>query len=185
MSSVPAQRHSGTTRSDRDAVTNVASTADAPQDGAAGAETEAGGRRLAELDRADALFLLSTVSLGRIVFTHKALPAIRPVNHLVDGQDVIIRSHLGAAVINAATDAVVVAYEADTIDPVLHIGWSVIVTGHASLVIDPAEVRRYVCELRTWVDRPEMDQVIRIEAELVTGFRLIPAGTQSGTGRLA
>ncbi|MFD8141548.1 pyridoxamine 5'-phosphate oxidase family protein [Streptomyces sp. NPDC059708] len=45
-------------------------------------------RRMRELDRAEALRLLATVSLGRVVFTHRALPAVRPVNHLVDGEDV-------------------------------------------------------------------------------------------------
>jgi hypothetical protein len=29
--------------------------------------------------------LLASVPLGRIVFTARALPAIRPVSHLVDG----------------------------------------------------------------------------------------------------
>jgi hypothetical protein len=130
-------------------------------------------RRLVELDRFDALALLSTVQLGRIVFTHKALPAVRPVNHLVDGQYVIIRSHLGAAPVSAATDCVVVAYEADTIDATHHLGWSVIVTGHASLLTEPEQVHRYQRLLRSWVDHPEMDQVIQIEAELVTGFRLV------------
>jgi hypothetical protein len=32
--------------------------------------------------------LLETVSLGRVAFTARALPAIRPVSHLVDGDHV-------------------------------------------------------------------------------------------------
>ncbi|MFD8980207.1 pyridoxamine 5'-phosphate oxidase family protein [Streptomyces sp. NPDC059564] len=39
--------------------------------------------------------LLATVSLGRIVFTEHALPAVRPVNHCVDGEDIVIRTHGG------------------------------------------------------------------------------------------
>ncbi|MFE1794001.1 pyridoxamine 5'-phosphate oxidase family protein, partial [Streptomyces sp. NPDC059525] len=81
-----------------------------------------------ELDRAEALRLLATVSLGRIVFTHRALPAVRPVNHLVDGEDVVIRIHGGGALasLSAPADApgVVVAYEADAMDPDTHLGWS-------------------------------------------------------------
>src|SRR5258708_36398974 len=42
--------------------------------------------------------LLGSVSLGRIVFTARALPAIRPVCHLVDGDYVIIRTDSSAAI---------------------------------------------------------------------------------------
>ena len=55
-------------------------------------------RRLEALPRAESLRLLSTVSLGRLVFTHLALPAIRPVNHAVAGDQVIIRAYLGTAI---------------------------------------------------------------------------------------
>ena len=42
--------------------------------------------------------LLGSVSLGRVVFTARALPAIRPVTHLVDGDHVIIRTDRDAAI---------------------------------------------------------------------------------------
>jgi hypothetical protein len=92
-----------------------------------------GERRLTELSREESVRLLGTVSLGRVVFTMHAMPAIRPVNHIVDDGKVIIRSHLGAAMVTIAGDTrgTVVAYEADTIDPDSHVGWSVVVTGVA------------------------------------------------------
>jgi nitroimidazol reductase NimA-like FMN-containing flavoprotein (pyridoxamine 5'-phosphate oxidase superfamily) len=100
-----------------------------------------GPRRLTELTREQSLRLLGSVSLGRIVFTEHAMPAIRPVNHLLDGGDIIIRSHSGAAVVSEASAGrgVVVAYAADALDPVDHLGWSVVVTGTAYLVSDPGE----------------------------------------------
>ncbi|QTI49496.1 hypothetical protein JYK04_07368 [Streptomyces nojiriensis] len=132
-------------------------------------------RHMRELDRADALRLLSTVSLGRIVFTQHALPAVRPVNHLVEGEDVIVRIHDGGALASLAAPAdapgVVVAYEADDIDPVTHLGWSVVVTGYARVVVDTDEVDRYAHLLRPWVARP-MTSALRIHPDLVTGFRL-------------
>lgn len=54
-------------------------------------------RQAVELTGAESWKLLSSVSLGRIVFTQRAMPAIRPVNHLVDGQTIIVRSHLPPA----------------------------------------------------------------------------------------
>lgn len=128
-------------------------------------------RALRELGREESLRLLGSVSLGRVVFTHRALPAIRPVNHLLDDGRVIIRSHSGAAIVTAAEQGVVVAYEADTIDPDEHVGWSVVVTGVARMVRDPAAVARYEQQLRPWVEQP-MDQVIAITPEIVAGFAL-------------
>ncbi|MFI8260904.1 MULTISPECIES: pyridoxamine 5'-phosphate oxidase family protein [unclassified Streptomyces] len=139
-----------------------------------GGDTVAG-RRMRELDRAEALRLLSTVSLGRIVFTQHALPAVRPVNHLVEGEDIIVRIHGGGALASLAAPAevsgVVVAYEADVIDPVTHLGWSVVVTGYARAVCDADEVDRYAHLLRPWVAH-RMTSALRIRPDLVTGFRL-------------
>ena len=132
-----------------------------------------GQRHSTELTRGESLRLLASVSFGRLVFTLQALPAIRPVNHLLDDGDVIIRTHLGAPVVAAAGTApgVVVAYEADEIDPSEHLGWSVIVTGRAHLVHDPQQVARYEQTLHTWV-AGTMDQFIRIHPEIITGIRL-------------
>ena len=102
-------------------------------------------RQLEALPREESLRLLGTASLGRVVFTLFALPAIRPVNHIVEDDKIIIRTHLGAAIASAVDGTgTVVAYEADMIDPDDHLGWSVIVVGRASLVTDPGEVIRAV-----------------------------------------
>ncbi|WP_282692503.1 pyridoxamine 5'-phosphate oxidase family protein [Streptomyces sp. CC208A] len=135
-------------------------------------------RRMARLDRAEALRLLGTVSLGRIVFTQQALPAIRPVNHLMDGEDVVVRLHDGATLASVVTPAhtsgVVVAYEADVIDPETHVGWSVVVTGYAYRVTDEGELARFTGLLRPWVEHPSVNDALRIRPDLVTGFRLTP-----------
>ncbi|HET9138215.1 pyridoxamine 5'-phosphate oxidase family protein [Actinophytocola sp.] len=135
------------------------------------------GRRLIELPRWESLRLLGSVSYGRIVFTSQALPAVRPINHIVDDGAVVVRTHLGSEVL--AGVGVVVAYEADEIDPAEHTGWSVIVTGLATLVRDPDEVARYTQLLRPWVNG-ERNQVLRIRPELVTGYRLAPEDVPLG-----
>ncbi|MFY1659227.1 pyridoxamine 5'-phosphate oxidase family protein [Micromonospora sp. WMMD1274] len=60
-------------------------------------------RILQELSRHEALRLLAGVAMGRVVFTQRALPAIRPVNHLLDQGGVIIRTNLASSV----TDTVI------------------------------------------------------------------------------
>jgi nitroimidazol reductase NimA-like FMN-containing flavoprotein (pyridoxamine 5'-phosphate oxidase superfamily) len=131
-------------------------------------------RRLEALPRAESLRLLRSVSVGRLVFTHLALPAIRPVNHLVDGDRIIIRSYLGTAIAAAVggNSGMVVAYEADHIDGESHLGWSVIITGRAGRLSDEMEIERYRELLQPWV-AGGMDDVIAIEADMVDGFRLV------------
>lgn len=135
--------------------------------------TPAAARHLVELDRVEAMRLLSEAAFGRIVFTLNALPAIRPVNHLVDDGQIIIRTRLTAKVAGAvrAPHDPVVAFEADDLDPVHRLGWSVVVTGLARTLTDPVRITRYEGLLHPWVDHV-MNTVIVIQPEIIAGFRL-------------
>ncbi|GAB1332122.1 pyridoxamine 5'-phosphate oxidase family protein [Streptomyces sennicomposti] len=149
----------------------------------AAGETRA--HRRIELGHAEALRLLGSVSLGRIVFTRQALPTVRPVDHVLDDGDIVIRTHEGAALTSHAqqTDStgVVVAYEADAIDPDTHLGWSVVVTGYAQLVTDPVELERIRGLLQPRAPMEPLDQAVRIRPELVTGVLLTETGGASRT----
>jgi nitroimidazol reductase NimA-like FMN-containing flavoprotein (pyridoxamine 5'-phosphate oxidase superfamily) len=136
--------------------------------------TTAGTRRLEALTREESLRLLRSVSVGRLVFTHQALPAIRPVNHVVDGDQVVIRAYVSTAIATAvgSNAGMVVAYEADLIDPDTHLGWSVIIVGRACRLSDGPEADRYRQLLRPWVVGGT-DDVIAIRADMVDGFRLV------------
>jgi nitroimidazol reductase NimA-like FMN-containing flavoprotein (pyridoxamine 5'-phosphate oxidase superfamily) len=133
-----------------------------------------GSRQTVELTEAESWQLLGSVQLGRIVFTHHAMPTIRPVNHLVHDRTIIVRSHLGAAIVeHAATEeGTVVCYEADDINVVRHTGWSVIATGMARLIRDPDAVARHEQQLEPWVERP-MDYVLAVMPQTITGLRLV------------
>ena len=133
-----------------------------------------GQRELAELPRDEALRLLGSVPFGRVVFTARAMPAIRPVNHLVDGGSIIIRTSLGSAL---STDVdgtgTVVAYEADHIDPGTRQGWSVVVIGRAALVTDGPQHLLYRQALHPWAGG-QRDEIIAISIDMITGYRLLP-----------
>lgn len=131
-------------------------------------------RELVELSRQESFRLLGSVPIGRIVYTRQALPAIRPIRHVVDRGAVIVRTFLGATL---DSTGVVVAYQADQIDPVEHTGWSVIVTGIARPVAD-GDVELYQQLRCPWVNGKH-DQTIRIEPELVTGYLLSAAVPQA------
>ena len=125
-----------------------------------------------ELAREEALRLLATVPLGRVVFTDRALPAIRPVNHIVEGPDIIFRTSSSAA-ITTAVDGIgtIVAFEADAIDSARRAGWSVVVVGGARLLTDAAQIEHYRQILRPWAPGAK-DDFIAIRAAVVTGVRL-------------
>ncbi|WP_406446934.1 pyridoxamine 5'-phosphate oxidase family protein [Streptomyces sp. NBC_01613] len=99
--------------------------------------------RMVELGRDEALNRPAEVPLGRVVFSHQTLPAIRPVNHLVDAnRDIVIRTHIGAALLGRVARSEVEAYEAGDLDLVTRTDWSVVVTGAAGPVSEPAELAR-------------------------------------------
>lgn len=81
-------------------------------------------------NREKCLALLATVPIGRVVHTHRALPAITPVTFVLDGEDVAIRP---GAPLAAAVGGAVVAFEADHVDPDTGVGWAVTVVGPALL----------------------------------------------------
>jgi len=123
------------------------------------------------LDRAEALRLLAGVPVGRLIFTVNAMPAIRPMNFaLVDGL-ILLRTAADTTVARKVHD-VIVAFEADELDPATSSGWSVTVTGRARLVTEPAAIARYqAVPLVPWAPGVR-DQFVTITTELVEGLRV-------------
>jgi nitroimidazol reductase NimA-like FMN-containing flavoprotein (pyridoxamine 5'-phosphate oxidase superfamily) len=158
----------------------VAQAAASAQEGIAMAE---GDRRLVQLTRSRAVELLGSVRVGRLAFSHEGLPAIRPVNHLVEGESVLVRATPGAAFTLASGGyGIEVAYEADAIDEESRLGWSVIVRGTARLLDDQTAAERYRTRLRPWISGAA-DDVITISADVVTGYRLAVAEpVRAGSG---
>ena len=130
-------------------------------------------RFLQRLSRTRALDLLGSVAIGRLVFTYQGEPVIRPVNHLVEGETLVVRATEGAAITAAVgRGGAAVAYEADSIDEATQLGWSVIVTGTARLLGDEIAAARYRMRLRPWIS-DAADDVITITADTVTGFSMV------------
>lgn len=143
------------------------------------------GTRSEDLTVAEALRLLAGVRFGRVVFTSRAMPAVRPVRHIVaDGRIVIAAGPelvLGSPAMDGGGPGpdTILAYEADQLDNSGCSGWSVVVVGRAWPVTGEAEIERYRPMLPQ-VTVP--DQLVSISADVVTGFRLIegtPVGTQA------
>ena len=123
------------------------------------------------LCRTECLQLLSEVTIGRLAVTDRGLPAVHPVNFVLDGEHIVFRTS-AANKLAAATRDAVVAFEADDFDARRRSGWSVMVTGRAVAVTDPENVARLrTLSLDPWVpNRPE--HYVQVSLDLVTGRRV-------------
>ncbi len=120
--------------------------------------------------------------IGRIVFTDKALPAVQPVNFVLDDGCVIIRTAEGTK-LAAAMRGTVVAFEIDDYDALAESGWSVTVVGRAEQVIDAAESARLArLPLRVWAPGSRA-RFIRIRPEYIAGRRIPVEQASNGANK--
>ena len=121
------------------------------------------------------LRLLASAPIGRVGFCADGEIVILPVNHAVDGHDVVFRT-AGGSKLTAAGDQDLIAFEADNYDLQTRSGWSILVTGRASVVYDEAEVESLNrLNLHPWATSVEHPFWVRIRPTSVTG-RCTPGG---------
>ncbi len=123
------------------------------------------------LDREHCLARLRTVSVGRLIFTEHALPAVQPVDFRWWRGDVVIRI-VDPVLLAAASGNRVVAFETDELDTKVHSGWSVTVVGHAEVITavpDLVELSQIFSRLSAG---GRGDYFVRIRTEKVTGRQL-------------
>src|SRR4051794_9922956 len=125
---------------------------------------------LIALSRDACLELLRTRSVGRIAYVARAgVPDVVPVNYVVYGEDVLIRSGPGPK-LQAAERRDVVAFEVDDIDEGGQRGWSVVVHGTAEQ-LSMADARHLPADPHPWATGPRT-HLIRVQTQSVTGRRL-------------
>jgi nitroimidazol reductase NimA-like FMN-containing flavoprotein (pyridoxamine 5'-phosphate oxidase superfamily) len=123
------------------------------------------------LDRDECLELLGRSTFGRVGVTVGALPAVLPVNFRLVDDLIVFRTGHGTK-LDAATDRAIVAFEVDDIDPVTHTGWSVMVTGEARRITDPAALDRIEARgIPHWAPS-DVAATVAIPATMVTGRRV-------------
>jgi len=120
------------------------------------------------LDRDRCVELLAGASVGRIAVVVNGVPEITPVNYaLLDG-DVVFRSGTGTK-LHAALTSQPVSFEVDRIDETRRTGWSVLVSGEASVIEDGDDLARAeALDIDTWAPGTR-DTFVRVRADLVLG----------------
>jgi hypothetical protein len=145
----------------------------------------ADGWRLAPVSSSEVLRLLSTVQMGRVGYTHRALPGIQLVSHVIDLDDIVFRSHGRPPVVPPdRAGPVVLAYEADAVDPESFTGWRVTVSGVAKLVRRPRELARLNRLLPPWPVGGGGGLLVRLHPGILNGYRFLgPASRLPGEAR--
>jgi nitroimidazol reductase NimA-like FMN-containing flavoprotein (pyridoxamine 5'-phosphate oxidase superfamily) len=122
------------------------------------------------LDREECLALLGKCSLGRLAVVIDDQPLIFPVNFALDEDAGVFRNDPGTKVYAARNKSV--AFECDGTDAEDHTGWSVLVTGEAVQVRDPADRDRLGrLPLGSWCPGPKAVW-LRIHPKTLTGRRI-------------
>ncbi len=121
----------------------------------------------------ECLRLLASVPVGRVGFVADGEVVVLPVNHVVDGQDVIFRTAYGSKAA-AAEGQDRAAFEADHYNEQTRSGWSVLVNGRAEVVDAEADVERLSLSLSRlgvypWVTAVQHPIWIRIRPTSVSG----------------
>ena len=108
--------------------------------------------------------MLATVSVGRLALSVRALPVILPVQYCLNGRRLAVcLGHHGLP--ERALDETIIAFSADSIDPVTRSGWSVQVQGRS---VVPRRLR-----IDTDCGRPAAAaQVVEIEPGKISGHRM-------------
>ncbi|MFE0462789.1 pyridoxamine 5'-phosphate oxidase family protein [Kitasatospora sp. NPDC058965] len=140
--------------------------------------------RIEELGEAECLRLLSTVPIGRVVYTEHALLRVVPVPFRVERDGRLVLVLLPGSPVLRLLDGMVCAFQVDRLDEGSRSGWSVVAHGTAEVVRDPADLAEL---LRTgphsWI--PERAPVfVRLSTELFTGRRLRPLGDPPPHGQV-
>ncbi len=118
------------------------------------------------------LSLLRSRPLGRLAYEAAGTPVVVPVNHLVDGSMIILRTVPGGK-LDVGLAGRPVAFQLDDHDPARGTGWSVLVQGRAEVVEDEELLARYDDELDSWViDEGDEATWLRIVPDEVSGRRL-------------
>ncbi len=126
---------------------------------------------------------LAQERVGRLAVTVDQYPQVFPVNYVLDGSAVVVRTHLTREVLADTHGSV--GFEIDALDDGTHSGWSVLVQGFAEDVSDRLQdlgtERARHLPAGAWAEGHE-PRTIRIVPAQVTGQVLHPSGQLFATG---
>jgi nitroimidazol reductase NimA-like FMN-containing flavoprotein (pyridoxamine 5'-phosphate oxidase superfamily) len=109
--------------------------------------------------------------VGRLLFVEPGRgPVAIPLNYVVDGDDIVFRTGRQANIADAVRQKV--SFDVDHIDDTLSEGWSVLLSGTARIITDPAELQHATAlGIEPWAGG-DRDVYVRLSASQITGRRI-------------
>jgi transcriptional regulator with XRE-family HTH domain len=115
--------------------------------------------------------LIAPGGVGRIVFVEPRGPVALPVNFKTMDGDIVFRT-APTPTLSAALGNGDISFEVDHLDDALAEGWSVLISGAAHVIEDPADLERAkALHVEPWAGG-ERDLLVRINPDEVTGRRI-------------
>ena len=127
---------------------------------------------IAELSPAECRQLLAPGGVGRFLFMADRGPVAVPVNYGMLGGDIVFLTSESGRVAGATRPGSLVSFSVDRVDDALAEGWSVLASGAATVLPDPAG-RAVAARLgiEPWAGG-QRDLVIRLTPREITGRRI-------------
>jgi transcriptional regulator with XRE-family HTH domain len=110
--------------------------------------------------------------VGRFLFVEpRRGPVAIPVNYLMDGDDIVFRTGSHTSIAGAVSQQQV-SFDVDHLDDTLSEGWSVLLTGTARIITEPAELEHAkALGIEPWA-AGDRDVYVRMSAGQITGRRI-------------
>jgi len=125
---------------------------------------------LSELTVEECWELVEGQRVARIGWNGSSGPVVLPINYISLDRTVWMRTAAHSSIAEEV-DEMVVAVEIDQIDPDTHVGWSVLLRGHADIAYREENVPEEVRGHRTWPSGPR-PLWVHLTPNSVTGRRL-------------
>lgn len=132
---------------------------------------DAGASGMEVLGDEECLALLADTPVGRVGIVVEGQPLVYPVNYVLDGRSIVIRTDTGSILSGASLARV--AFEIDGFEIVDRSGWSVLVQGVGHDVTDALDLTSehlQTLEVSPWAPGPR-PRLLRIDVGTVTGRR--------------
>ena len=129
------------------------------------------GRRLVAIAEEECWQLVATRRWGRLLVVVADHPELFPVDHLVDGRSLLVRTEEGTK-LRAALGARV-GFEVDEVDDDARLGWTVMLAGYANEVFDTRELDLAEIDADEAVWTGDRVHWLRIVPFKVSGRRLV------------
>ena len=137
---------------------------------------ESGSNTLEVLDEDECLALLGSADVGRVGVVVDGQPLIFPVNHVLEGRSIVVRTD-SARMLGGASLAKV-AFEVDGFDAGARSGWTVLVEGIGNDVTDALDATSEHLQsvpVTPWAPGAKA-RLLRIDVRTITGRRFAGEG---------